>query len=288
MIRFGPSGNSKSFYAQGYSSTVEAPAWLNGLGLNAFEYSFGRGVRLKNDTALAIAKEARRVDIQLSVHMPYFINLAATEPEKRQKNIVYFLDSLKAASHLGAVRAVFHPGSALGGTRGEILARAKAFLKEIIAQVDAAGFGGITLCPETMGKINQLGSLEEVIVLCQVDERLIPTIDFGHLHCRSMGALQTKEDYAMILDKLTNGVGRERTHALHIHFSRMEFTKGGEKMHHRLQDTEYGPEFQPLAELIAERGLEPVIICESKGTMAEDAVLLKEIYEGIIKKEKPC
>ena len=115
-----------------------------------------------------------------------------------------------------------------------------------------------------------------------MDERIWPTIDFGHLHCRGLGAINSKEDYAAILDKLENGIGMERTRTMHVHFSRIEYTKGGEKMHHTFADVQYGPEFMPLAELIAERGYEPVFICESKGTMAEDAKSMKDMYFSAI------
>ena len=280
--KFGPAGNSDSFYQEGFSASVDMPKWLAARDLDAFEYSFGRGIRLGTEGAKAIRAEAEKYGIQLSVHMPYFINLATEEDEKKVKNIGYFVDSLKVAEALGAKRAVFHPGSASGGDRGAILQRAKVFFKEIIATLDDMNLMNVTLCAETMGKINQLGSLEEVIELCNVDERIWPTIDFGHLHCRGLGAINSKEDYAAILDKLENGIGTERAKTMHVHFSRIEYTKGGEKMHHTFADVQYGPEFMPLAELIAERGYEPVFICESKGTMAEDAKSMKDMYFSAI------
>lgn len=280
--KFGPAGNSDSFYQEGFSASVDMPKWLAARDLDAFEYSFGRGIRLGTEGAKAIRAEAEKYGIQLSVHMPYFINLATEEDEKKVKNIGYFVDSLKVAEALGAKRAVFHPGSASGGDRGAILQRAKVFFKEIIAALDDMNLMNVTLCAETMGKINQLGSLEEVIELCNVDERVWPTIDFGHLHCRGLGAINSKEDYAAILDKLENGIGTERAKTMHVHFSRIEYTKGGEKMHHTFADVQYGPEFMPLAELIAERGYEPVFICESKGTMAEDAKSMKDMYFSAI------
>ena len=280
--KFGPAGNSDSFYQEGFSASVDMPKWLAARDLDAFEYSFGRGIRLGTEGAKAIRAEAEKYGIQLSVHMPYFINLATEEDEKKVKNIGYFVASLKVAEALGAKRAVFHPGSASGGDRGAILQRAKVFFKEIIATLDDMNLMNVTLCAETMGKINQLGSLEEVIELCNVDERIWPTIDFGHLHCRGLGAINSKEDYAAILDKLENGIGTERAKTMHVHFSRIEYTKGGEKMHHTFADVQYGPEFMPLAELIAERGYEPVFICESKGTMAEDAKSMKDMYFSAI------
>lgn len=277
-IRFGPAGNSDSFYAQGHTSSLEMPAWIAGLGLNAFEYSFGRGVRLSTEKAGEIAMLAETYGVQMSVHMPYFINLAATDAEKKEKNIGYFLDSLRVAKALKAKRAVFHPGSASGGKRGEILVRAAAFFHEIIDMIDEEGLGDIVLCPETMGKINQLGDLDEVIALCRVDERVLSTIDFGHLYCRSLGGIRTKEDYAQILDTLENGVGVERARRTHVHFSRMEYTKGGEKQHRTFAETQYGPDFEPLAALFAQRSYTPVCICESKGTMAEDACAMRDMY----------
>ena len=281
--KFGPAGNSDSFYQEGFSASVDMPKWLAARELDAFEYSFGRGIRLGTEGAKAIRAEAEKYGIQMSVHMPYFINLATEEDEKKVKNIGYFVDSLKVAEALGAKRAVFHPGSASGGDRGAILQRAKVFFKEIIATLDDMELmNNVTLCAETMGKINQLGSLEEVIELCNVDERVWPTIDFGHLHCRGLGAINSKEDYAAILDKLENGIGTERAKTMHVHFSRIEYTKGGEKMLHTFADVQYGPEFMPLAELIAERGYEPVFICESKGTMAEDAKSMKDMYFSAI------
>lgn len=285
-IRFGPAGNSDSFYAAGYKHTADAPAFLRAMGLTALEYSFGRGVRIGQQTAWDIRDAAYAADIALSVHLPYFINLAVQEPDKKEKNIQYFRDGLLAARELGARRAVFHPGSARGD-RGEALGRACAFLREVLAALDEEGLlDTVTLCAETMGKINQLGSLEEVIALCRVDSRLWPAVDFGHLHCRGLGAIGGRADYAAILDALEKGLGLERARTMHIHFSRIEYTAGGEKMHHTLADTQYGPEFPPLALELVKRDYTPVIICESRGTQAEDALALCQMYQAAKNGEK--
>lgn len=130
-----------------------------------------------------------------------------------------------------------------------------------------------------MGKINQLGTLEEVVELCKVDDRLIPCIDFGHLNARTMGGIKTIEDYIYILDYTQNNLGGERASCFHSHFSKIEFSqKGGEVRHLTFADEVYGPEYLPLMELIAKRGLSPMIICESSGTQAEDAATMKKCY----------
>ena len=284
--KFGPAGNSESFYAQGYKRTAEAPAWLHQMGLNAFEYSFGRGVSLSKETAELIADEAEKNSVQLSVHAPYFINLAVSDDERREKNFNYFFESAQAADFLRAKRLVFHPGAVTKMERDQALSLALPFFKEIISFLDDKGLENITLCPETMGKLNQLGDLHEVIEFCQVDDRIIPTIDFGHLHARGLGALNIKEDFAAVLDELENGIGHARTKIMHVHFSRIEYTKQGEKKHHTFADKEYGPDFDLLAELLAERELTPCIICESRGTMAEDALYMKNAY--LAEMEKKC
>lgn len=154
-----------------------------------------------------------------------------------------------------AERAVFHPGTVnKGQSRHDAAFIATDFLVEIMSLLDESGYSDIALCPETLGKLNQLGDLDEVLYMCLADRRLTPCIDFGHLHCRGLGAINGIEDYAKILDRIEEKLGKERARSIHIHFSRIEFTKGGEKMHHTLDDTQYGPEFLPLAQLLKARG----------------------------------
>jgi len=186
-----------------------------------------------------------------------------------------------AARWMGAQRIVVHPGACSKISRKEAMRLAKDTLMKAVKQADEMGLGDIRICPETLGKMNQLGTLEEIMELCKLDERLIPTIDFGHLHARGMGCLNQKEDFERIFDTIENSLGRERLHSIHIHFSRIEFTEGGEKRHRIFADTEYGPEFDPIAEILVERELSPVVICESRGTMAEDALSLKNIYRKV-------
>ncbi len=281
MIRFGPSGNSDIFYEQGYKSSVQMPAWLGKMGLNAYEYQCSKGVKISAQLAGQIGEQARLNDIFLSIHAPYYINMASEEKEKRENSIRYVMDTLQAARWMGAKRIVVHTGSCSRISREQALQIAKQVMKDTISEADASGLGDITICPEVLGKLNQLGSLEEILELCTLDERLIPTIDFGHLYARCMGCLNTAKDFEQVLDTIENTLGEYRLKNLHSHFSRIEFTVGGEKKHWTQEDTQYGPEFEHLAEALYKKQAEPVIICESRGTMAEDALKLKNIYEKI-------
>lgn len=277
-IKFGPSGNSDIFYQQGHKSSLEMPAWLRDMGLDAYEYSFGRGIRIKEATARALGENAKAQQITVSVHAPYYINLATPDPDKRRNSINYIVNSVIAADWMGANRVVVHPGVPGKKDRREALEMAKEVLAEALEEIDRLGLGYISLCPETMGKKNQLGTIDEIMELCSLDKRLIPAIDFGHIHARGEGAINGKEDYARILDALEFSLKDERASSFHMHFSRIEFTSAGESRHWNLKDVQYGPEFEPLAELLVERKLQPTVICESKGMMAEDALQLKKIY----------
>jgi len=278
MIRFGPSGNSESFYNEGYKSSLQMPGWLRQRGLGAYEYQCSKGVKIGKEMAVKLGEEASRNDVFLSIHAPYYINLASQEEDKQENSIRYIIETLEAAKWMSASRIVVHTGSCSKIDRQLALDTAIKNLKRAICEADALGLGHITICPEVLGKVNQLGDLDEILAMCNIDERLIPTVDFGHLHARDMGALNTKSDFERVLDKIENEIGNERMRKIHIHFSRIEYTKGGEKRHWSLDDVQYGPEFHPLAQLMHERAMEPIVICESRERMAEDAMKLQEIY----------
>lgn len=276
---FGPGGNSADFP---YKSSLDAPGWLAGLGLDLYEYECGRGVNIGEESARKLGERARQAGIGLTLHAPYFISLSNPAPESLEKTIGYVLSACRAADWMGASRVVVHSGALLKRTRREAQDISLRSLREVIKVCDGEGFGHITLCPETMGKLNQLGDLDEVLELCALDARLLPCIDFGHLYARSLGADEGREAFARMLDRIAQALGEERASRFHCHFSRIEFTpKGGEKCHRTFDDHGgFGPEPEPLLEELACRGWSPTIICESVGTQTQDALTMKRIYES--------
>lgn len=282
-ILFGTAGTSESFKTAGYKTSVQVPEFTAKMGLDAFEYQCGRGVRIKEDLARKIAAQAAVHNITFSLHAPYYISMSSMEEEKRLNSIGYILDSAAAIRALGGKRVVFHSGSCGKQSREAALEKAMDTMRRIVEAVDEAGFSDIVLCPETMGKVGQLGTLEEVLALCSVDKRITPCIDFGHLNARDQGSIKTKQDYAAILDRMAEALGDDRAKNFHSHFSKIEYTTGGEKQHLTFADTVYGPDYEPLMELCYERGLSPIIICESAGTQAEDAATMKQYYETLTK-----
>lgn len=279
--KFGTAGLSDSYAAKGFDPQKIA-AYTASFGLTAFEYQCGRGVRLAHDKAQALGKAAAAQGITLSVHAPYYISMSGLDDEKRLHSVDYLLQSCALVKALGGRRVVFHPGSCGKQSREAALEKALDTMRRAVAACDEAGYGDCILCPETMGKINQLGTVDEVLALCAVDARIIPCIDFGHIYARSGGAeLTDTASYAALLDKLGDALGDDRAVHFHAHFSRIAYTAGGEKCHLTFADTAYGPPHAPLLQLLKQRKLAPTIICESAGTQAEDAQKLAAAFAAL-------
>lgn len=281
MIKFGPSGNCQTFYEAGYKRSVEAPMFLNSIGLNAYEYSFGRGITLSDETALAIGNEAKKYNIQVSVHAPYYINFATPTDEMAEKSYLYVINSLHKLKLLGGNRLVVHTASCGKMDRLEAIELAKKRLLILKDKLKEAGYENMLICLETMGKPAQIGDYKEVIDFCKLSPNYVPTFDFGHINALGHGCLKSADDYRTIIKYLIDELGIEKAKLLHIHFSKIEYGDKGEIRHLTLEDTKYGPEFEPLAIVLKEFNLEPTIISESNGVMAKDALQLKKIYESV-------
>lgn len=276
---FGPGGNCEWFYAEGNKATVQAPGWLKSKGLDSYEYEAGRGVNAGEGVLRAIGAKAMEHGIKMSLHAPYFISLSGTEEEKRIKSIDYITKSLWAAELLGAETIVIHSGSAGKISREHAMELSKDTLAKV---AEAVGDTTIKLGIETMGKVNQLGTLEEVIEQCKVDRKFVPVVDFGHLNARVCGgAFPDVDAYRYVFDRVGSELGDDVAKYMHCHFSKIEFTGAGEKKHVTFADTVYGPHFEPLIEAIIREGVCPNIICESDGTMTADALAMKTYYNEL-------
>lgn len=274
--RFGPGGNSEAFKLSGFSATIDAPAWVASIGLDAYEYEAGNGLSASPALLRAIGTEAKLHGIKMSYHAPYFISLSGVDPEKRLKSVGYIKQSLDAAYNLGADVIVVHTGSAAKISRDEAMRLAADTLVHTLGEVDTHG---VKIGLETMGKKNQLGTLDEVLELCRIDSAFVPVVDFGHLNARDCGGVfKTADDYLRVFDKIDKCLGGDIAQNLHCHFSKIEWTDSGEKKHLTFADEIYGPSFEPLAEALAKEKLTPTIICESAGTQSDDALAMKKSY----------
>lgn len=279
-VKFGPSGNSQWFYELGYKSSLEAPKWLSTLGLNAYEYSFGRGYTMSETKAKQLGDEAEKNGITISIHAPYYINFANEDEEMVEKSYNYVLKGLKMLDLMKGKHLVFHPASQGKLTRNKAIELTKERLKILAKKVNELGYKNIYLCPETMGKSMQIGTYEEIIDLCTIDEIFIPTFDFGHIYALNLGQFGSYEDYKKVFEYAIYKLG-ERAKNCHIHFSQIQYGMKGEIKHLNFGNGEFGPNFEPLAKVIKELNLTPTIICESQTNMTKDALLMKEIYKKI-------
>ncbi len=276
---FGPGGNSDSFYAAGYKSTIDAPKYISEIGLDAYEYEAGNGVSASAETFRKIGEEAKKYGIKLSIHAPYYISLSSVDEEKRKGSSKYILASAQALAAMGGELMVIHAGSTAKLDRKIAVEYAKEAIFHALNILSENDLYGFKLGIETMGKVNQLGTLEEVLAMCSVDSTVVPVIDFGHMNARERGGVfASSDDYKRIFDTVSDVCGAEIAEDLHCHFSKIEYTAGGEKRHLTFTDSTYGPDFEPLMKAISEIGVSPTIICESDGTQAEDALAMKNEY----------
>ena len=201
MIKFGPSGNSDSFYRDGRKNTFEAPQWLSEKGLNAYEYSFGRGINVSDETARKIGEKCKEFGVELSVHAPYYVNLANPDDEMAKKSFGYIVNSAKKLMQFGGNRVIFHPASVGKATREQAVKLTMQRMYALRDEIYKNNLQHLTFCPEVMGKINQIGDLEEVLNFCTIDPCFVPTIDFGHLNARTHGLLKTQKDFEQAIEK---------------------------------------------------------------------------------------
>lgn len=236
---------------------------------------------MSQQTAVEIGKVFKSADKEISVHAPYYINFANPDDEAAQKSYGYVLSSAEYLKLLQGKRIVFHPAAQGKATREEAVQRTEDRLKILRDKIYEQGLQDMHFCPETMGKLAQIGTIEEVVRFCKIDKVYLPAIDFGHVNAREQGSLKSVEDYKSRLEYMIAELGYERVKHFHIHFSKIMYGGKGEVKHLTFADNVYGPEFEPLAVALKQLKLEPYIVSESDGTQAEDARTMKEIYNSV-------
>ena len=278
MIKFGPSGNCESFYAEGYSHTEQSAKFVKDRGLDCFEYSFGRGVRMTEEKARSIGAAFQKEGVEISAHAPYFINFANPDDEMAAKSYGYVLDSAKACKLMGGKRVVFHPAAQGKATRESACELTIERLKILRDYIYMNALEEMIFCPETMGKLAQIGTIEEVTQFCLIDTVYTPCVDFGHINAREQGSLKSVADYKNRLEYMIEKLGYERMKNFHVHFSKIMYSAKGEIKHLTFADDVYGPEFEPFAIALKDLKLEPYVVSESAGTQTDDAMEMKKIY----------
>lgn len=274
IIRFGPAGNPIDYKGK----ITQVCDFLALEGLDAYEYQATYGVRISENSARELKENSKKNNILISIHAPYYINLSSPDSGVIKRSIERLVQSAQAAEWMGAYRVVFHPGFYTKFTPKSALQKCKQSIGKVLEELDSKNIKNFIFSPETTGKKSQLGTLNEVINLCQSFDQFQPTIDFAHLHARSGGKIRSVADYQKIMDILEREL--EIDH-LHCHFTRIEYGNSGEKKHHILLDKEYGPPVKPLLQVLIDCGWKSTIICETP-LIDKDAVKLKDCFYEIL------
>ncbi len=276
--RFGPAGVPPVFRLMKIT-IADVPRLLQEEGLDAFEYEavqWGRKPQVRKEEAEKLGIEAKQRDVWLSLHGSYFLNFSGLKTiveDSKQRLIA----CATAAEWMGAHTVVFHPG-VYGKRPPEVaLKMCSDALRDVIQTMRDLGITNVKLGPETMGKMYQLGSLDEVLSLCETVDQTQLVIDWSHLHARGLGRFRTIDDYRRIVEQIEKRLGTEALRSLHCHFSKIEYSDKGERRHHTLEEPRYGPDFRLLAKIIVEFKMNPILISESP-VQDLDAMKMRDIF----------
>jgi len=257
-VKFGPAGLGPVNTAE---ETLEK---YSELGLKACEIAFTYGVYIKDKKdAERIGKKAEELGISLSIHAPYWINLNSAEKEKIEKSKERILKCLEVGTFLGAKKIVFHPGYYGKKTKEETYSVIKEGILDLQDKRKEKNYTP-ELAPETTGKINVFGSIDEIALLVQ-DTKCKFCIDFAHILAR-------EKDYKFkeVFSKFKGD--------FHIHFSGIEYGEKGEKNHIKTSEKE----LKKLAENLPED--RSIIVINESPFPVEDSVGILNIFNSINKR----
>ncbi|VVB99739.1 endonuclease 4 [uncultured archaeon] len=273
QIRFGPAGIPIGTPER---STANGISYCREIGLGAMEMEFVHGVNMKEEKCREAGAVAKKNDVLLSCHAPYYINCCAKEEGKIANSVRFIVSTAQAAHWLGASPIVIHTGSYMGRPPSECRKLVIATYEKCLEEMASLKIKGVALGAELTGKKSAYGSLDEIIDLSEHfgHEKLMPVIDYAHYHAREK-RLKTKEDCMGILERVEKRLGSVAAKNFHCHFSGIEFTDAGESKH--LPVGSNSPPFAPLAEAWQENGWGGKVICESP-EIEKDALVLQKEY----------
>jgi Endonuclease IV len=264
-MRFGPAG---------YPSAGKTPEgslrYTKELGLNALEVEFVRGARISSERAKAVGEEAKKLDIRLSCHAPYFISFNSETQETREKSVQWVMDTVHAAHDLGAYIIVIHAASYRKSpeTASDSVIHGLNICKEMM---DDEGIKDVILGVETMGKKGQFGTLAEISKVMDSVDGVRPVLDVAHVHARGVGMLKTKDDMQNLIDEFFPLCGD----IAHFHISCIKYGEKGEISH--LPLSEKDPDMQYLADVLSDVERDCTFICESP-LIEKDAVVFRDMF----------
>jgi deoxyribonuclease-4 len=255
------------------SSTAEGVRKTSEMGLDAMQVAFTHGIYMSLQGAKDTGKVAKEVGVELTVHAPYYINLASEKPKVIKDSKKRILDSLHRGEKMGAKVVVVHAGYYGNEKENSIkmIYEACQELSNIIEKNDWK----IKLGLETMGKQKSFGTLEEIIEISKKLKNVIPYLDAAHIYAGNGGHINYKE----IFDKLkVLKMKKYHSHFSGIKYSLVGIGRGNEREHVTMKEA--GPDFKDFAKEILKRKIDITIISESP-VLEQDSLKMKRILEKL-------
>jgi deoxyribonuclease-4 len=241
-------------------SAEEAIDLLVSGGYDAAVIDFGDGFWMDWDYAHRLGGLAHRAGVALSVHAPLAAFLGHVEYRGRKHHMaIGMLDHTAGiAVACGAAPVVLHPGFLLGRERPQAIDAVVVQLTELRERLAPKG-RAVPFGVEVMGRVHELGLLEDVIEICRRLDWVRPVLDFAHLHATSDGAFTSVGPFATALAAADRVLAPSVP--FHIHFSDIAFANRNEKSH-----VSYGEgtlRAEPLAQALARQDRPATVIAES-------------------------
>lgn len=273
-LLFGTAGTPRGSLKGTSVSGIER---IRDVGLGCMELEFVRGVKMGEKSAKSVHEKADTMNVALSVHAPYYINLNSADNEKLDASIGRIYAASRIGSLCGARSIVFHPAYYQEDTSERVHEKVSSVLKAITARLNEEGIDAV-LRPETTGKPTQFGSLTETLRLASEIEGVLPCVDFAHLHARSNGAENSYEEFCKVLATVEESLGKEALSDMHMHVSGIEYGEKGERNHLNLEDSDL--RYAELLRALKDFRVKGLMICESPDNEG-DALLLQRTYASI-------
>jgi len=291
-IKFGVAGFPLNFFNSKYGKKRENIfTWLKEIGLDCLEIQCTYGIRMQEQQAKLYKQLALENNLILTMHAPYYISLASLKEDVVERSKLEIKKAFELANTLGVSRIIFHPGAGYGKTKEDRENGLKRLIEALNSIKNEIDTKNIKIYPEIGGKINQLGSLDEIIKICKEVDYARPCIDLAHLHARELGSMTSKEKIINVLKKIEKELGRDILNQTHFHVYPVDYTDKGEKIHKAFGekkdacqlslfefDNEYMPKAKDYIDAIKEMNLKPITICEAHNTQDIGAILMKDLY----------
>ena len=273
-LLFGTAGVPNSVEKK--NNPIEGVKKVHELGLDCMQLEFAHGVRMKEETSTALRKISYELNIPLTSHGPYYINLNAREQDKIDSSVERIIQTAKISDLCGAESMTFHAAFYMKDSPYDVfdlVEKSMSVIEQRLNRLDIE----IELRPELTGKTSQFGSLEELIQLTKQISSCLLCLDFSHLYARTK-KYNSYHEFTKILQIVEKELGREQLNNVHIHISGVSSNPKGDLKHLNLDESDFN--WKDLIRCLKDHNCLGYMICDSPNR-EEDALKLKNYYMSL-------